>query len=77
MMSGLAQVVQRINSSAPLRYLTDEEIVNSSSIIPRYRELVNSGRYSVFPLGRNSTTAKNVGATRSGSLTGRVEQAGF
>jgi ribulose-5-phosphate 4-epimerase/fuculose-1-phosphate aldolase len=77
MMSGLAQVVQRINSSAPLRYLTDEEIVNSSSLIPRYRELVDSGRYSVFPLDRNSTTAKNVGATRSGSLTGRVEQPGF
>ena len=77
MMSGLAQVVQRINSSAPLRYLTDEEIVNSSSIIPRYRELVNAGRYSVFPLDRNSTTAKNVGATSSGSLTGRVEQPGF
>ena len=77
MMSGLAQVVQRINSSAPLRYLTDEEIVNSSSTIARYRELVNSGRYSVFPLDPNSTIAKNVGATRSGPLTGRLEQAGF
>jgi rhamnose utilization protein RhaD (predicted bifunctional aldolase and dehydrogenase) len=77
MMSGLAQVVQRISSSAPLRYLTDEEIVNSSSTIARYRELVNSGRYSVFPLDRNSTTVKNVGATRGESLTGRVEQAGF
>jgi ribulose-5-phosphate 4-epimerase/fuculose-1-phosphate aldolase len=77
LMSGLAQVIQRINSSAPLRYLTDEEIVNSSSIIPRYRELVNAGRYGVFPRDRNPTTALNVRATRSGSLTGRVEQAGF
>jgi len=43
MMSGLAQVIQRISSSARLRYLTEEEIANSSSIIAcRYGELVNA-----------------------------------
>jgi len=42
MISGLAQVLQRIPASAPLRYLTDAEIVNSSSAIAdRYRELAN------------------------------------
>jgi rhamnose utilization protein RhaD (predicted bifunctional aldolase and dehydrogenase) len=39
MMSGLARVIQRISSSAPLRYLTEEEIANSSGVIAsRYRE---------------------------------------
>jgi rhamnose utilization protein RhaD (predicted bifunctional aldolase and dehydrogenase) len=33
MMSGLAQVVQRTSSSAPLRYLTDEEVAKSCSVI--------------------------------------------
>ena len=38
MISGLAQVVQRISSSAALRYLTEAEVANSSSIIiSRYR----------------------------------------
>ena len=42
MISGLAQVVQRIPASAPIRYLTDAEIANSSSAIAyRYRELAN------------------------------------
>jgi len=77
LMSGLAQVIQRINSSAPLRYLTDKEIMDSSNTIPRYRELVNAGRYGVFPRDRNPTTAQNVRATRRGSLAARVEQAGF
>jgi rhamnose utilization protein RhaD (predicted bifunctional aldolase and dehydrogenase) len=40
MMSGLAQVVQRISASAPLRYLTEAEVANSSSTIAsRYQEL--------------------------------------
>ena len=40
MMSGLAQVVQRISPSAPLRYLTEEEVANSSSTIAaRYRDV--------------------------------------
>ncbi len=39
MMSGLAQVIQRISSAAPLRYLTEEEVANSSRMIAcRYRE---------------------------------------
>jgi hypothetical protein len=47
MMSGLAQVIQRINSSAPLRYLTEDEVANSSSLIAsRYREPANAGRES-------------------------------
>ncbi|HEY6348745.1 MAG TPA: class II aldolase/adducin family protein [Candidatus Angelobacter sp.] len=42
MMSGLAQIIQRIDSSAPLRYLTEDEIANSSSLIAsRYREPAN------------------------------------
>jgi rhamnose utilization protein RhaD (predicted bifunctional aldolase and dehydrogenase) len=44
-MSGLAQVIQRISSSAPLRYLTEEEVANSSSMIAsRYQELANASR---------------------------------
>jgi len=47
MMSGLAQVIQRIASSAPLRYLTDDEVANSSSTIAsRYLELANASRDS-------------------------------
>jgi rhamnose utilization protein RhaD (predicted bifunctional aldolase and dehydrogenase) len=42
MVSGLAQVVQRIPAAAPIRYLTDAEIANSSSAVAyRYRELAN------------------------------------
>jgi hypothetical protein len=42
MLSGLAQVVQRIPASTPLRYLTDAEIASSSSTAAyRYRELAN------------------------------------
>jgi hypothetical protein len=45
MMSGLTQVIQRINSSAPLRYLTEEEIASSSgTVASRYRELANASR---------------------------------
>lgn len=39
MMSGLAQVVQRINSSAPIHYLSDEEVEYSArTIATRYVE---------------------------------------
>ncbi len=42
MLSGLAQVVQRIPASAPLRYLTEAESASSSSTAAyRYRELAN------------------------------------
>jgi rhamnose utilization protein RhaD (predicted bifunctional aldolase and dehydrogenase) len=42
MLSGLAQVVQRIPASAPLRYLTEAEIAMSSSTVAyRYRELAS------------------------------------
>lgn len=33
MMSGLAQVVQRINSSAPIHYLSDEQVEYSARTI--------------------------------------------
>jgi len=46
MMSGLAQTVQRISSSAPLHYLTEEEVANSATITSRYQELANASRYS-------------------------------
>jgi rhamnose utilization protein RhaD (predicted bifunctional aldolase and dehydrogenase) len=43
MLSGLAQVIQRTSPSAPLRYLTEEEVANSSKIIAcRYGELANA-----------------------------------
>lgn len=43
MLNGLAQVVQRIDPSAPLRYLTHAEVAASTSTAAyRYRELANS-----------------------------------
>jgi rhamnose utilization protein RhaD (predicted bifunctional aldolase and dehydrogenase) len=43
MLSGLAQVVQRVDPSAPLRYLTKDELAASSSMAAyRYRELANA-----------------------------------
>jgi hypothetical protein len=38
MMSGLAQVVQRINFSAPIHYLSDEEVEYSRTVASRYLE---------------------------------------
>ncbi|HEV2114103.1 MAG TPA: class II aldolase/adducin family protein [Terriglobales bacterium] len=47
MISGLAQVIQRISSSAPIRYLTEAEISNiSSTAAYRYRELANASHCS-------------------------------
>jgi rhamnose utilization protein RhaD (predicted bifunctional aldolase and dehydrogenase) len=44
MISGLAQVVQRIAASAPIRYLTDAELsAISNRVAYRYRELANAG----------------------------------
>ncbi len=43
MLSGLAQVVQRIGPSAPLRYLSEIEVAASASTAAyRYRELANA-----------------------------------
>jgi hypothetical protein len=43
MLSGLAQVVQRIDSAAPLRYLTQAEVADGASTAAyRYRELANA-----------------------------------
>jgi hypothetical protein len=43
MMSGLSQVVQRINSSAPIHYLSDEEVEYSArTIASRYSEKTDS-----------------------------------
>jgi len=48
MLSGLAQVVQRVNPSAPLRYLTENEVAASSSTAAyRYRELANASHSQV------------------------------
>jgi rhamnose utilization protein RhaD (predicted bifunctional aldolase and dehydrogenase) len=42
MISGLAQVVQRLNEAAPLRYLTNSETVSLlSDVAHRYRELAS------------------------------------
>lgn len=47
MMSGLAQVVQRISCNAPIRYLTEFEVADiASKLAYRYRELANAGRGS-------------------------------
>ena len=43
MLSGLSQVVRRIDPSAPLRYLTEDEVaVSSNTAAYRYRELANA-----------------------------------
>lgn len=43
MLSGLAQVVQRLSASAPLRYLSEAEVAaTSSQAVYRYRELANA-----------------------------------
>jgi rhamnose utilization protein RhaD (predicted bifunctional aldolase and dehydrogenase) len=43
MLSGLAQVVRRIDPSAPLRYLTEDEVaISSNTAAYRYRELANA-----------------------------------
>ena len=55
MLSGLAQVVQRIPASAPLRYLTEAESASSASTAAyRYRELANErpGRGGATALSR-------------------------
>lgn len=43
MLSGLAQVVQRIGASAPIRYLTEDEVAaGASTAAYRYRDLANA-----------------------------------
>jgi rhamnose utilization protein RhaD (predicted bifunctional aldolase and dehydrogenase) len=43
MLSGLAQVVQRLSSTAPLRYLTESEVASiSGEATHRYRSLANT-----------------------------------
>jgi hypothetical protein len=43
MLSGLAKVVQRIGPSAPVRYLTEDQVAAvSSTAAYRYRELANA-----------------------------------
>jgi rhamnose utilization protein RhaD (predicted bifunctional aldolase and dehydrogenase) len=43
MLSGLAQVVQRVDPSAPIRYLTQDEVAAiSSTAAYRYRDLANA-----------------------------------
>ena len=45
MLAGLAQVVQRLSASAPLRYLTADEVAAlSSQVTDRYRELASASR---------------------------------
>jgi rhamnose utilization protein RhaD (predicted bifunctional aldolase and dehydrogenase) len=44
MVSGLAQVVQRITANAPIRYLSKAELSDISNMLTyRYRELANAG----------------------------------
>jgi hypothetical protein len=44
MMSGLAQVIQRMSLSTPVRYLTEEIADSFSMIASRYQELANTSR---------------------------------
>jgi hypothetical protein len=45
MISGLAQVVQRIAANAPIRYLTEAEVSDiTKNLTYRYGELANSSR---------------------------------
>ena len=45
MISGLAQVVQRIAANAPLRYLTEADVSDiANNLTHRYRELANASR---------------------------------
>ena len=45
MISGLAQVVQRLSALAPLRYLTEAEVAGiSNHVANRYRELANANQ---------------------------------
>jgi rhamnose utilization protein RhaD (predicted bifunctional aldolase and dehydrogenase) len=63
MISGLAQVVQRIPASAPIRYLTDAEIANSSGAVAyHYRELANEriGAASGARVLSGATAAKSL-----------------
>jgi rhamnose utilization protein RhaD (predicted bifunctional aldolase and dehydrogenase) len=47
-LSGLAQVVQRLRESAPLRYLTCDEVAGiSSEVAYRYRKIANGSRAGV------------------------------
>lgn len=47
MISGLAQVVQRLSDSAPLRYLTETEVAGISyQVAHRYRKLANASQQS-------------------------------
>ena len=48
MMSGLVQVIQRISSHAPLRYLTEEEVTNINDAGSHYRETAGA-RWSSAP----------------------------
>ena len=43
-MSGLAQVLQRIDPSAPIRYLTDEQAQDSAQVVSRYHKEAHSVR---------------------------------
>jgi hypothetical protein len=48
MISGLAQVIQRIPSDAPLRYLKEAEVSDiSSRLTHRYRELANASHANI------------------------------
>jgi hypothetical protein len=66
MISGLAQVVQRIQASAQLRYLTEAEVEGSSSTVAyRYRELANEPQKHRLGACFFPSTARKV----SGQLT--------
>ena len=69
MLSGLAQVVQRIGSAAPLRYLTEAEVAaGASTAAYRYRELANASHDVTFAFARHSARLRPQQAAVSRNL---------
>jgi ribulose-5-phosphate 4-epimerase/fuculose-1-phosphate aldolase len=61
MISGLAQIVQRVNASTPLRYLSEAEVATGSNLTGgRYRELANERLGS----GLRMPAAPDIGASK-------------
>ena len=73
MMSGLAQVIQRISSTAPIRYLAEEEVASSSVTASRYGELASASRHTARPV--NLPCPKEVLASADGNDSRRFFEA--
>jgi len=64
MLSGLAQVVQRVSASAPLRYLTEADLAGiSTQTLHRYRErtFLRTAANSEMPANRPQAASQHLG----------------